>query len=171
MVPAMVARRFAYWREPLCVLAALLYACNCFWWKPCTADPSAFVHCYLGDLLCLPVLMPVALWLHRRLRLRVHDDAPTAREWLAHWVLWSVCFEWFGPALPLLAPGAVRDPWDTVAYGVGGLLAALVWRGGRTPARPVPWRIRAGRWVGSFAISAAVAGFVLSAYRVGASVR
>ncbi|MFN3244848.1 MAG: hypothetical protein ACE37K_25325 [Planctomycetota bacterium] len=159
----MTVRRFAYWREPLCLLSALLYACNRFWWKPCTDDPSSFVHCYLGDVLCLPVLLPVTLWLQRRCGLRGHDGAPTAAEWLGHWLLWSVCFEAVGPSLPLLAPGAVRDPWDAVAYGIGGAFAAFCWRLGPTGVGDGgPLRV-----AGRFALAAAVATFVLSAYRVG----
>ena len=169
MVPAMTVRRFAYWREPLCLLSALLYACNCFWWKPCTDDPSSFVHCYLGDVLCLPVLLPVTLWLQRRCGLRGHDGAPTAAEWLGHWGLWSLCFEWLGPALPLLAPGAVRDPWDAVAYGAGGVAAAAVWRVGPSSVGADSRRVVCA--FGRFVVAVAVAAFVLSAYRVGVRLR
>ncbi|MCK5940480.1 MAG: hypothetical protein KAI24_00820 [Planctomycetes bacterium] len=169
----LVRRCFAYWREPLCVLAAALYVGNRLWLKPCTADPASFVHCYLGDVLCLPVLLPVTLWLQRSCGLRGHDGAPTAGEWLQHWLLWSMCFEWLGPSLPLLAPGAVRDPWDAVAYGAGGLVAGLVWRDRCVGARRGAVRSPDGRsgWtqrLARAALAVAVAAFVLSAYRLGA---
>jgi len=164
MVSPMARRRFAYWQEPLCVLAAAAYACNHFWWKPQTADGGAFVHCYLGDTLCLLVLLPVTLWLQRRLGLRRHDGAPTWREWLCHWALWSVCFEVIGPSLPLLAPGAVRDPWDVLAYAVGGAVGAVAWRdAGRPPA--VGARPQSGRgW--RLAVALLVAVVVLGAYQM-----
>lgn len=173
ILPAMSERSvFRYWREPLCVAAVLLYVANSVWWKPMTVDPTSFVHCYLGDVLCLPVCVPMTLWLQRCVGLRRHDRRPTPRELLLHWLLWSACFEGLGPRMPLLAPGAVCDPWDAVAYGVGGLLAAVVWRSphGEIVAGPVPSQapgpslaIVAGR----VAVAMAVAVFVLSAYRFG----
>lgn len=169
MVSAMAVRRFAYWQEPLCLFAAAVYACNHLWWKPCTADLGAFVHCYLGDTLCLLVLLPVTLWLQRRLGLRAHDGAPTRWEWVFHWALWSVCFEWIGPSLPLLAPGAVRDPWDVVAYALGGAVGAAAWRDDARPAA-VMARSAAGRgWRLVVALLVAVA--VLGAYQVRAPLR
>lgn len=157
---------FRYWREPLCVAAVLFYVANSVWWKPMTSDPTSFVHCYLGDVLCLPVCVPVTLWLQRRAGLRSHDRRPTPRELLLHWLLWSACFEGLGPRMPLLAPGAVCDPWDAVAYGVGGLLAAVVWRPphGDNVSSPVPTLATVA---GRAAVAMAVAVFVLSAYRFG----
>ncbi len=163
MVIAMAARPFAYCREPLSLFALLLYACNGLWWKPCATADAWFVRGYLGDVLCLPVLLPATLSLQRRLGLRAHDGAPSAREWLGHWALWSFCFELAGPALPLLAPGAVRDPLDVVAYGAGGVVAACWWRAraGSRQATSGPRRVFARACV-----AGAVAGFVLSAYGV-----
>ncbi|MCB9877257.1 MAG: hypothetical protein H6835_06600 [Planctomycetes bacterium] len=121
---------FRYWRDPLCVGAAVVYALNRYWWKPLLPGSASFVHGYLGDVLLLPVLVPIALAVQRRLGLRAHDGPPTVVELLVHWMLWSWCFEWLGPRLPALAPGAVADPWDLLAYAAGGMLAALWWRGG-----------------------------------------
>lgn len=131
MVRAMSDRSgFRYWRDPLCVGAAVVYALNRYWWKPLLPGSASFVHGYLGDVLLLPVLVPIALGAQRRLGLRRHDGPPTVAELVAHWLLWSWCFEWLGPRLPALAPGAVADPWDLLAYAAGGVLAALWWRGG-----------------------------------------
>ena len=160
---------FRYWREPLCLGAAALYLANSVWWKSLASDPTAFVHCYFGDVLCLPVCVPVTLWLQRRVGLRGDDRQPTARELVLLWALWSLCFEWLGPRVPLLAPGAVCDPWDAVAYGIGGLLAALVWR----PSRPelTDRQLWGGSGtqlvavVGRLAVAVMVALLVLSAYR------
>lgn len=160
---------FRYWREPLCVVAVVLYVANSVWWKPMTSDPTSFVHCYLGDVLCLPVCIPVTLWLQRKLSLRLHDQRPSLREIALHWLLWTACFEWLGPLLPLLAPGAVSDPWDAVAYAVGGLLAALLWRPECQPrlGATASFRDVAARAT----VAALVAGVVLSAYRVAAVFR
>lgn len=171
---------FRYWREPLCLVAIVLYVANTVWWKPMTDDSTSFVHCYLGDVLCLPVCVPMTLWLQRRVGLRGDDRRPTARELLLHWLLWSACFEWLGPRMPLLAPGAVSDPWDAVAYAVGGLLAAVVWRprrGEHLLGRPSSGGVLSGGMLsvpaiaGRAAVAMAVALFVLSAYRVGVMFR
>jgi hypothetical protein len=72
---------FRYGREPLCVVAVVLYVANSVWWKPMTVDLNSFVHCYLGDVLCLPVCLPVTLWLQRRVGLRSDDRCPSS-PWL-----------------------------------------------------------------------------------------
>jgi len=130
-----------------------------------TSDPAAFVHCYFGDVLCLPVCIPVTLWLQRKLSLRRHDLRPTGVEIGLYWILWTGCFEWLGPLVPALAPGAVADPWDAVAYAIGGLIAAMVWREGRCPRQggaPSAYQL-----IGRAAIAMVVAVCVLSAYRFG----
>ncbi|MAD34684.1 MAG: hypothetical protein CMJ88_13145 [Planctomycetes bacterium] len=170
MLLPMTARRFTYWQEPLCLLAVLLYSCNHFWLKACVADKSSFVHCYLSDALCLPVLLPITLWLQRRLGLRAHDHAPSYYESAAHWALWTCCFELLGPAIPALAPGAVADPWDAVAYGAGGLLVTWSWRRGATDgAGRAPLARRNPGIAGRAVVALAVSGLVLCAYRVGAA--
>lgn len=119
---------FRYFRDPVCLGATGLYVLNRNWLAPLAADPGAFVRCYLGDVLCLPVGVPVVLWLQRQFGLRDHDLPPCIGELALHWLLWSLCFEWLGPRLPALAPGAVGDPWDVVAYAAGGLVAGCLWR-------------------------------------------
>lgn len=131
-----------------------------------TGDQTAFVHCYFGDLLCLPVCVPVTLWLQRRLGWRVDDRRPSGLELLLYWALWCGCFEWLGPMIPLLAPGAVADPWDVIAYGAGGLIGILVWRPAVHERGPCP--ATSGRMVmGRLLVAIGVAAFVLSAYRFG----
>lgn len=137
-------------------------------------EPESFVCCYFGDVLCMPVCLPVTLWLQRQVGVRLHDCVPTGRELLLHWILWSCCFELLGPRLPLLAPGAVCDPLDTVAYAVGGLFAYIFWRSGarravslRSPVSVASWSQRGGRIM----VAIAVATLVLSGYRFGVAFR
>lgn len=170
ILPAMPERPgFRYWREPLCLGAAALYLANSVWWKSLASDPTAFVHCYFGDVLCLPVCVPVTLWLQRCLGLRGDDRQPTTRELVLLWGLWSLCFEWLGPHVSSLAPGAVSDPWDAVAYGVGGVLAALVWRPQHAElSGKQRWggdAVKLGAVLGRLTIAVLVALVVLSAYR------
>lgn len=156
---------FRYLRDPLFGVAVLLYVANNLLAKPVFADRAAFVHCYFGDVLCLPVCVPVTLWLQRRLGLRDHDRPPGARELLLLWGWWSCCFEWIGPGLPLLAPGAVSDPWDALAYLGGGVLGAACWWRGRG-ARPAELRRTPSRrhLLGRAAVATLVAGLVLGSY-------
>ena len=153
------------------MLAFGLYALNTLLIEPWTVDRASFVHCYLGDVLCLPGCLPVALWLQRRTGLRRHDGVPSLGELLLHWGVWSLCFEWLGPHLPLLAPGAVGDVWDVVAYAGGGAVAALWWgcplrTGGQRPR--VDGVDGAKGMVLRIALAGGVALVVLAAYRAAA---
>ncbi|MFK7742476.1 MAG: hypothetical protein AB8H80_19340 [Planctomycetota bacterium] len=161
---------FRYLREPLCWIGLLLYVANTLVLKPwLPADQAVFVHGYLGDVLCMPVCVPVTLWLHRAVGGRNHDRPPTLIELAALWLWWSCCFEWLGPRMPQLAPGAVADPWDLLAYAAGGGIAAIAWRTGRTGhSLPRPRQQRAGHLaahlVGQMAVATVVAVAVLGAY-------
>jgi hypothetical protein len=71
---------------------------------------------YLGDLLCLPLMLSAALALHRALICRT-GTLPGA------WVLgaWLAVSVWFEGLLPLCSAQATADPLDVVAYALGGL--------------------------------------------------
>lgn len=159
--------QFRYWREPLFRVALVVYLANTLVFKPVLAPRASFVNCYLGDCLCLPVCVPVTLWLQRRLGVRDHDRAPGLPELLLLWSWWSCWFEVIGPELMLLAPGAVRDPWDVCAYLVGGLLAHACWRRRGVERAAVGARRHAAAvLVGRMLVATGVALLVLSAYRL-----
>ena len=81
-----------------------------------------------------------------------------------------MCFEVLGPAAPLLAPGAVADPWDVVAYGCGGLAAAWCWRAPvGEPSSNAGVRGELTRRVAKSVLAVAVSLGVLSTYHVGVS--
>lgn len=115
-------KRFAYWADPLCLLSCSLYAVNRWGLKPRIHSP--FLHDHFNDLLLIPCALPPLLWLHRRLRLRFDDQAPTPAEIGLHLAIWSVLFEIIGPRI---LPHATGDPWDIVAYVAGGIVAGLWW--------------------------------------------
>lgn len=174
---ASTGRAFRYLREPLCVAAAVGYAANKLLLKPLVAvgreapDASAgfgadFVRGYLGDTLCLPVCIPLTLWLLRLVGARAGDAAPTLREVVLLWAWWSCCFEWIGPRLTLLAPGAVSDPWDVLAYAVGGAVAALCWCHPRAKAPGAA--VSPSSWAPLWLAASLVAVGVLAAYRLAA---
>lgn len=85
---------------------------------------AAFLHHYFNDCLLIPCALPILLLLQRMLRLREHDQAPTAAEIGGHLVLWAVLFEVAGPHLMAHAVGDWRD---VVCYWVGGMVAWCHW--------------------------------------------
>jgi hypothetical protein len=114
---------FRYLRDPLFVVACALYALNRWGLKP--RVHSLFLHGYFDDLLLIPCALPPLLLLQRWLRLRLHDQPPSAGEIALYLVVWSILFEVIGPHL---MPWTVGDPWDVVAYTVGGVAAGLWWQ-------------------------------------------
>ena len=120
--PCAAVRRFRYVFDPLCVICCLLYAANRWLIKP--HCQIVFFHSWFNDLLLIPCALPPLLLIQRWLGLRSHDQPPTAGEVAAHVVGWSVLFEVIGPyILP-----TTGDPWDAVAYAVGGGIAFGWWQ-------------------------------------------
>lgn len=114
--------RFGYLRDPLFLLAAGGYALNRWLLKP--VFPSSFLHGHFNDLLLIPAGLPLVLWLQRRVRWRDHDRVPSWSEMLLHLAVWSVICEFIGPHW--LHHGTA-DPWDVVAYAIGGVVACCWW--------------------------------------------
>ena len=103
------------------------YWINRTWIKPTLWGGHGFFHDYLNDILLIPVFLPCVLWLHRLLRLRLHDRMPNVFEIAFHVVVWSICFLLIFPHQPWLFRHSTLDPMNAVAYAVGGLLSWLVW--------------------------------------------
>lgn len=113
---------FRYWRDPLFLLACALYATNRWLVRPHVH--SAFLRFWFDDLLLIPAALPLLLQLHAWLKLRPATARPSGGEIAAHVIGWSVLFEVIAPHLMRHVTG---DPWDVVAYAVGGGLAYLWW--------------------------------------------
>ncbi|MGB0580604.1 MAG: hypothetical protein ACPGVU_12935 [Limisphaerales bacterium] len=124
-------RRFAFWVDPLFVIAMILFAINQLLLKPLTHVP--FFQYHFNDLLLIPCALPILLWIHRQLGWR-DDSPPTATEIGGHLLLWCVLFEAAGPHLMQHATGDWRD---VVAYVVGGILSGLIWNHRRPQLVPV----------------------------------
>lgn len=101
-----------------------LYCLNRWYLKPHHIG-GWFTHGYLNDVLCLPLFLPIILRLQSLLRIRRHDLPPTLFEVLHNWAIFSILFEVILPRLPAFR--TTGDPWDAVAYLVGGLLAYACW--------------------------------------------
>jgi hypothetical protein len=117
-----LVRPFGYLRDPLCLVSCVAYAVNRWLLKPRVHSP--FLHDHFNDLLLIPCALPVLLLMERWLKLRPHDLPPTPGEIALYLVVWSILFEVIGPHIMRRAVG---DPWDVVAYVVGGVLAGVWW--------------------------------------------
>ena len=84
------------------------------------------VHNYLNDLLCLPIFLPIILRLQSALHIRRHHLPPTLLELIHNWLIFSVLYYFVFPNLPAFS--SVADPWNSVAYLIGGLAAYGWWK-------------------------------------------
>ncbi|HEU5396032.1 MAG TPA: hypothetical protein VFV81_02620 [Verrucomicrobiae bacterium] len=115
---------FRYCRDPLFLLGCAAYAVNRWLVKPHLH--RGFFHSHFDDCWLIPCALPPVLWLHRRLGLRKHDRPPQVAEIFWHVAFWSVLFEWIGPRF---MPHTTGDPYDALAYVIGGILAGCWWLG------------------------------------------
>ncbi|MGE0592268.1 MAG: hypothetical protein AB7G23_11545 [Vicinamibacterales bacterium] len=117
------SRPFGYWRDPVCLVSALAYACA-RWGIPATLLP-AWSRGHVTDLLLVPLGLPWWLWLERTLGWRHHDGMPRWSELAFVLVVWTVAAEVLAPPL---FPWATRDVWDVVAYVSGAAVAGVSWQ-------------------------------------------
>lgn len=135
---------FRYLRDPLFLGCVALYGVNRFLLRPLW--PVGFFGAYVNDLICMPLWVPVMLWVLRRTGLRTDDALPRGYEVLIPLLLWSAWFEVVLPQAPGFQDVAFADPADLLCYSLGGLVSAAYWNGRRvrtvaggcTPGRPQP---------------------------------
>jgi len=120
-------RRFRYLRDGLFLLCLGVYLANRWVAKPWLGPRLPFLRNHLNDLICMPFWLPPLFLLYRKLRLRDHDRPPSCGEIALHLALWSALFEVVGPRLGGPFTESVSDPWDIFWYGVGALVAGIVW--------------------------------------------
>ncbi len=120
----MPPKRFGYARDPIFLAALAAYLANRLLIKPHLRHYSPFFDGHFDDCLLVPVMLPIFLFVYRRLGLRP-DDAPP-RFWEMAWnvLVWSVFFKWFGP---VVLHRSVVDPVDVACYAGGGVMAWLLW--------------------------------------------
>jgi hypothetical protein len=116
---------FRYIFDPLFVASLATYAVNRFILKPHFQLP--FLHEHLNDLLCIPVWVPIGLFIERLLKLRTHDDPPQLAEILIPVVIWGWLFEVFLPTNALGRSWCTADPADITSYIIGAIAATLFW--------------------------------------------
>lgn len=102
--------------HPFFLLALGLYLLNRFLLS--LLGLSQFQVPYLNDILCLPVVLTLALWLQQKL-----FPGSCRHRLLAGQVIFTVLYivVFFEGILPTLSSRYTRDYWDILAYTVGGL--------------------------------------------------
>ncbi len=116
-------KSFAYWRDPVCIVACLLYAVN-RWCVPLELK-GAFLRNHFNDTLLIPAALPLMLWLQRGLGLRATDGKPTWTEVFSHLLIWSIAAELVGPRF---FASATADLRDVAAYAAGAFVAKILWQ-------------------------------------------
>ncbi len=111
-------------RDPLWLASLALFALNLWWIKPNFA--GWFWHGSLNDVLCLPVSMPVCVWVLARLKWR-DGGPPRAPEIALCLLFWSLIFEVLLPQTDVFGRFAAGDPLDVLAYAIGGVVGWIWW--------------------------------------------
>ena len=111
-------------RDALWLASVALFALNKWWIKP--HFDGWFWHSSLNDVLCLPVWMPVCVWIFAKFKLR-DSAAPRPLEIAVCLLFWSLVFEVWLPQTELFGHFAPGDPFDVLAYAVGGMLGWAWW--------------------------------------------
>lgn len=106
----------------LAAVSSILYVLNRIMIIPNQPTLSFFSN-YFGDLLALPVYLPLSLYLALRLELIPNDFQLTLLHILLAGILFSILFEGIVPAIDR---STIRDPWDIVAYFIGGLVVYAI---------------------------------------------
>jgi len=102
----------------LALVAALVYFVNRWIVIPLTGAATFYTD-YLGDVLALPVYLPLSFYL--ALKLNIITE-PLRLSWLHVLVAVFVFSTVFEGIVPLLVKSSTRDPWDILAYLSGGLI-------------------------------------------------
>ncbi len=108
----------------LALLAALVYLLNRWIIIP-QAGSSPFFRDHMGDILALPVYLPLSFYLAVRLEVIPRYFQLTLGHVLGAAVLFSIIFEGL---VPLVDASSTSDVWDIVAYFGGGLLVYFIGR-------------------------------------------
>jgi len=118
-------RSFRYIFDPLFVASLVAYTINRFVLKP--NFQLRLLHDHLNDLLCIPLWVPIGLFIERRMKLRSHDNPPGLAEIIIPVVIWGWIFEVYLPANELGRSWCTPDPTDIAFYVLGAIIATLFW--------------------------------------------
>lgn len=103
-------------------VSAILYALNRIVFIPTFPDIQFFRR-YVGDLLALPVYLPLSIYLAWRLKLIPDSFQISAVQVLGGVIIFSLLFEGL---IPIIDKTSIRDGYDILAYLAGSLLVFVV---------------------------------------------
>jgi hypothetical protein len=106
----------------LAAISAILYLFNRFLLIPLFPD-VVFLRSYIGDILALPVYLPLSFYLSYKLDLVVPSFRLNHLHILGAVLLFSLIFEGI---LPMIDESTTGDPLDILAYSLGGLLVYVI---------------------------------------------
>ena len=116
-------------KHPLFISAVLLTTINAMLER--AGYPVPFVHAYLDDVLCFPVVLTLALTFLRRF-VTPRDYTLSAFQVVMAVIYFSIVFEWM---LPRVSENYTCDPADIIAYSIGALLfGVFINRSGKSAA-------------------------------------
>ncbi len=105
----------------LALTAALVYSLNRWFIIPIAKSPAFFQE-YLGDILALPVYLPLSVYIAVRLRIIPQCFQLHFGHILGAVILFSIIFEGL---VPLFDDSSTRDLLDVAAYLLGGVFVYL----------------------------------------------
>ncbi|MDC0267910.1 hypothetical protein OAK97_01240 [bacterium] len=108
--------------DPFWLVSLFFYTGHRLWQY--ISPASGWMSSYWNDIWMLPCALPPVLCLYERLGLRRVDLQLSLPEILWHGLLWGMMAEWLGP---MFFQHVTGDPWDLLAYGVGGGMLYLRW--------------------------------------------
>ncbi|HAC62108.1 MAG TPA: hypothetical protein DCF68_00880 [Cyanothece sp. UBA12306] len=117
---------FLYLKDPLFLSCFILYFFNRYGLEKMLN--IAFFSSYLNDLICVPFLVPIMLYVQHKIGLREDNTPPKFYEIIIPVIIWSVIFEVILPQNPIISHLAIADPYDVVCYIIGGLIAGIIWQ-------------------------------------------
>ena len=118
-------RQFQYIADPICIACLIIYPINRFFLKPHHIG-GWFTHGYLNDVMCLPLFVPMILYVEHLLGIRRHRDFPRLWEVFQAFVAFTIVFQAITPRFPRTFTSA-GDPWDILAYFAGGAIGYFYW--------------------------------------------
>lgn len=116
--------KFHYLTDTLFIFSLILYAINKFVFLRPFFFETKFNRYYLNDLLLVPVLLPIILFISKTLNIRNNNQPPIFIEIIIPLVIWSISFEIIGP---YYFKHSTSDPVDIIAYFFGGGIGWLIW--------------------------------------------
>ena len=119
-------------RDPLFIVAIVLYCVNKFILQRYSFINGTFIESYMSDILLVPVLLPVLIWVVAKAGWRSLSMRPSHWEILATLIPVIAVCEYIGPVY--LGKG-VADPFDILAYAAGGSVSWLYWKFGSSGLR------------------------------------